>query len=145
MRLAPTTVRSFRGERAACQAQMVTQRRALVVGAESIPFLQDGHDGVGELVESPRVTWGTRMNPSAARTATAFSIWLATCCGVPTNEARLVTSIINSRMERDFASASARHLAGRLHPVPEGTHAALRRCSARSRSGSMSGSGPSGS
>ena len=33
---------------------MVTQRRTLVIGAESVPILQDGHHRVGELVESRR-------------------------------------------------------------------------------------------
>ena len=55
-----------------------------------------------------------------------------------------MTSIINSRMERDFASAMLRHLVAVSIRSPK---ALTRPCTmfVSVRSGSMSGSGPSGS
>src|SRR5690606_35211015 len=57
----------------------------------------------------PGVRCGTRMNPSLASVCTYRSISSATCCGVPMNCWRAVTSMMSSRMLRFSASAFSFH------------------------------------
>ena len=86
------------------------------------------------------------MNPSLASAWTKLLIVSATVAGVPTNDCRPVTSTISSRIDSFCASAFARHCAA----VASGSR--YIRTLARPRamvfspgSGSISGSGPSGS
>ena len=86
------------------------------------------------------------MKPSLASAWTRVLIAPATVAGAPTNVCRPVTSMISSRIERFPASARARHCAA----TASGSR--YIRTLARPRamvfspgSGSMSGSGPSGS
>ena len=94
----------------------------------------------------PGVMCGTRMNPSLASACTKSLIVAATVAGEPMNDCRPVTSMISSRSDRRSAAAFSRH----CRAVATGSR--CMRTLARPRamvfspgSGSISGSGPSGS
>ncbi len=94
----------------------------------------------------PGVRCGTRMNPSLASACTNASMVRATVAGEPTKLCRLPVWMTRSRMDQSCAAASSRHSrATASRSWYSRTWARPRtRCSSPV-SGSMSGSGPSGS
>ena len=127
---------------------MVAQRAALVVGAEDPALLQQRHDRVRELIEAARRDVRDEDEPVAGvGLDEAVDRLAATVAGAPTNDCRPVTSTISSRIDRLLrlrpSRATARAVASGSRYIR--TLARPWAMVFSPGSGSMPGSGPSGS
>ncbi len=108
---APQTGRSrwSRSARRPGEAEVVAQGSAGVIRTEDAAFLQQRDHLVGEVVQTARRDVGNEDDPSLASAWTRSLICSATLECEPTNDWRPVTSMISSRMDSFFVSASSRH------------------------------------